>query len=219
MRVLVVEDEHKIANAIKVGLTQEGYAVDVAYDGLSGYDLAVGEEYDLIVLDILLPGLDGIAFSKKLRADHNHTPVLLLTALGQLADKVTGLDSGADDYLTKPFAFEELLARIRAISRRPKHALGTQLTVGDLKLDTLAKSITRSGKSISLSVTEYSILHYLLRNPDRVVSKTQLISHVCNYDSDVLPNTVEVNIRNLRQKIGAELIHTVRGFGYKINTS
>jgi DNA-binding response OmpR family regulator len=164
----------------------------------------------------MLPDMDGVTICQKLRSTGNHTPILLLTARGQLTDKVLGLDAGADDYLTKPFAFEELLARIRALSRRPKNGLGPILTASDLSLDTVAKTVSRAGVNITLSATEYAILHYLLRNKSRVVSKSQLISHVWDYDSNVLPNTVEVNIRNLRTKIGPDLIHTIRGFGYKI---
>ncbi|KKW10535.1 MAG: Two component transcriptional regulator, winged helix family [Candidatus Gottesmanbacteria bacterium GW2011_GWB1_49_7] len=217
MRILIVEDEHKIANSIKLGLQQESYAVDVAYDGTDGFDLASTEDYDIILLDLLLPGMDGITICKKLRSNNIHTPILMLTARGQLTDKVTGLNSGADDYLTKPFAFEELLARIRALSRRPKHAMGTTLAVGDLSLDTSSFEVRRGGILIQLSSREFSLLEYLMRHPNKILTKDQIISHVWNYDADILPNTVEVYIGYLRNKLGKPaLINTVRGFGYKL---
>ena len=223
MRILVVEDEHKIANAIKKGLEQESFAVDVAYDGESGYDLAVTEDYDVIVLDLLLPGIDGMEICRKLRADKIHTPILILTAKGQLEDKVKGLNAGADDYLVKPFAFAELLARIRALIRRPKEAMATVLTYEDLSLNTLTFEVKRGDQLIKLSNKEFSLLEYLLRRPGRIFTKDQIIGHVWNYDADILPNTVEVYIGYLRNKIDRPfpqkppLIHTVRGFGYKIS--
>ncbi len=222
MRILVVEDEHKIANSIKKGLEQESYAVDVAFDGTGGLDLATGEEYDAIILDILLPGIGGIEICKTLRKQKNHTPILMLTAKGQITDKVEGLDAGADDYLTKPFAFEELLARIRALTRRPHSSTGTVLSVGDLSLDTISYEVKRAGRHIPLSSKEFSLLEYLLRHPNQTLTKDQIISHVWNYDADVLPNTVEVYVGYLRSKIDKPfpkspvLIHTVRGFGYKL---
>ena len=223
MRILVVEDEHKIANAIKKGLEQESFAVDVAYDGESGYDLASTEDYDVIVLDLLLPGIDGMEICRKLRADKIHTPILILTAKGQLEDKVKGLNAGADDYLVKPFAFAELLARIRALIRRPKEAMATVLTYEDLSLNTLTFEVKRGDQLIKLSNKEFSLLEYLLRCPGRIFTKEQIIGHVWNYDADILPNTVEVYIGYLRNKIDRPfpqkppLIHTVRGFGYKIS--
>lgn len=222
MRILVVEDEHRIANTIKKGLEQERYAVDIAYTGDEGYDLASTEEYDVIILDLMLPGMDGLSICRELRKNQKHTPILMLTAKGQTEDKVTGLDSGADDYLTKPFSFEELLARTRALSRRPKKVLEAVLTVDDLKLDPLQYSIERSGQNIQLSSKEFSLLEYLMRHPKKILTKKQIISHVWDYEADVLPNTVEVYIRNLRNKIdipfksSKNLIKTVRGFGYKI---
>ncbi len=223
MRILVVEDEHKIAAAIKKGLEQEKYAVDVAFTGTDGYDLAVSEDYDVILLDLMLPGMDGIALCRALRTKNIHTPVLMLTAKGQTDDKIAGLDSGADDYLTKPFSFEELLARIRALARRPKSTLGSVLTVGNLNLDPKTYQVTRDGKLIPLSSKEFSLLEYLMRHPNQVLSKDQIIAHVWDYDADILPNTVEVYIKNLRNKIDTPFskkyparIHTVRGFGYKI---
>lgn len=222
MRILVVEDEHKIANSIKQGLTQESYAVDVAYTGDEGFDLASTEEYDVILLDILLPGMDGVTMCKTLRAQNIHTPILMLTAKGQIADKVTGLNAGADDYLTKPFAFEELLARVRALIRRPKQTVSAVLHVEDVALDTASFEVRRDGKPIRLSSREFSLLEYLMRHPGKTLTKDQIIAHVWNYDADILPNTVEVYIGYLRNKIDKpfkikpELIHTIRGFGYKI---
>lgn len=221
MRILVVEDEHKIANSIKQGLEQENYAVDVAYDGHTGYDFAAGEEYDLIVLDRMLPEIDGVAITKKLRKQNIHIPILMLTAKGQLNDKVEGLDSGADDYMTKPFAFSELLARIRALTRRPKETTGTVLSIADLKLDTRTYTVTRAGKTVKLSGKEFSLLEYLMRHKNHIVTKDQIIHHVWSYEANVLPNSVEVYIKHLRDKIDAsskkKLIQTVRGFGYKMS--
>ncbi len=222
MKILIVEDEHKIATAIKKGLEQELYAIDVCYSGNEGYDLASSEDYDLIILDILLPGLDGIMICKKLREKQIHTPILLLTAKGQINDKVEGLNAGADDYLVKPFAFEELLARIKALTRRPRKNLGSILFVSDLTLNTLTYEVKRGNKTIKLSSREFSLLEYLMRHPYQILSKDQIINHVWNYEADILPNTVEVYIGYLRNKIDKpfndkpELIHTVRGFGYKI---
>jgi DNA-binding response OmpR family regulator len=220
MRILVIEDEHKIANSIKKGLEQESYAVDVCYTGTDGFDLASTEDYDVIVLDLLLPGMDGVTVCTKLRANKIHTPILMLTAKGQTDDKVEGLNAGADDYLTKPFAFEELLAR--ALVRRPRHAVGTTLKVEDLTLDTLAYEVRRAGIPVQLSSREFALLEYLMRHPNTTLTKDQIIGHVWNYDADILPNTVEVYIGYLRNKLDkpfhgkSALIHTIRGFGYKI---
>lgn len=216
MRVLVVEDEHKIANSIKKGLEQELFAVDVAYDGEEGYDLASSEEYDLIILDLMLPKMDGVTICKKLRSEGVHTPILILTAKGQVGDKVEGLDAGADDYLTKPFSFEELLARIRALIRRPQKTKGRKLVVDSLTLDTKTFEVRKDDKLIPLSNKEYSLLEYLMRHPNLILTKDQIIAHVWNYEADILPNTVEVYVGYLRNKIGKDLIKTVRGFGYKI---
>jgi two-component system, OmpR family, response regulator len=216
MRILVVEDEHKIANSVKRGLEQEGYAVDVAYDGEEGYDLASSESYGVIVLDLMLPKMDGISICKKLRAEGNHTPILVLTAKGEISDKVEGLNSGADDYLVKPFAFAELVARIKALSRRPKEDLGTSLTSGDVTLDTVNFSVKRAGHEVALSKKEFALLEYLLRHKGKVVTKEQIMQSVWDYEADILPNTVEVFIGYLRGKVGDDLIKTIRGFGYKI---
>jgi DNA-binding response OmpR family regulator len=222
MRILVVEDEHRIGTTIKKGLELEKYAVDLAFDGRDGLDLATTEEYDCLILDIMLPGIDGISICKILRQDSIHTPILILTAKGQTEDKILGLNSGADDYLTKPFSFEELLARVRALIRRPSGSQNPILKVGDLELDTISYLVKRGGRKLSLSGKEYSLLEYLMRHSGKIISKEQIISHVWNYDDDVLPNTVEVYIRKLRQKIETPfknkklLLNTVRGFGYKI---
>lgn len=223
MRVLVVEDEHKIANAIKKGLHRESYAVDIVHDGIEGYDLASSEQFDVIILDIMLPGMDGIEICKKLREQQIHTPILMLTSKGQIEDKVVGFNSGADDYLTKPFAFVELLVRIKALTRRPQNSVGTTLSIGDLTIDTNNYEVKRAGQKIRLSNKEYSLLEYLVRHKNQVITKEQIINHVWNYDADVLPNSVEVYIKHLRTKIDdpfpdKPLIHTVKGFsGYKIS--
>lgn len=223
MRVLIIEDEHKIANAIKKGLHRESYAVDIANNGIEGYDLASAEQFDVVILDVMLPGMDGIEICKKLREQQVHTPILMLTAKSQVEDKVVGFNSGADDYLTKPFAFAELLVRIKALTRRPQRSIGTILSVGDLTIDTNNYEVKRTGQKIRLSNKEYSLLEYLVRHKNKVITKEQIINHVWNYDSDVLPNSVEVYIKHLRTKIDDPspdnpLIHTVKGFGgYKIS--
>ena len=221
MRILVVEDEHKIARALKRALEQESYAVDVVYDGDEGYAMATTEPYDAAIIDRMLPGdYDGIAIVKAMREAKIHTPVILLTALGSINDRTTGLDGGADDYLVKPFALEELLARVRALLRRPVEQQQNILTAGDLSLDTITFSVNRAGKSIQLTSKEFGLLEYMLRNQNRPLSKDTIIAHVWDYDADILPNTVEVYIKYLRNKIDAgfekPLIHTVRGFGYKL---
>ena len=221
MKILLVEDEHKIAQSIKKGLEQEKYVVTVAFDGEEGQDLALGEEFDLIILDRLLPKVDGLEICRQIRQAEINTPILILTARGQTQDKVEGLDSGADDYLTKPFAFEELLARIRALKRRPTETVGDILKLSDLELDTVNFTVKRAGQAINLSSKEFSLLEYLLRHPNKILTKDQLINHVWSYESDILPNTVEVYIGYLRNKVdkpfqAPSLIKTVRGFGYKI---
>jgi DNA-binding response OmpR family regulator len=222
MKVLIVEDEHKIANSIKQGLVQENFTVDVAYDGIEGYDLAVAEEYDVIILDRLLPGMEGLEICRKLRKQKNHTPILILTAKGQIADRVEGLDGGADDYLLKPFAFEELLARIKALARRPKKTLETVFKITDLSLNTKTFEVKRGDVLIQLSSREFALLEYLMRHPREILTKDKIISHVWNYESNILPNTIEVYMGYLRNKIdkpfkkSPKLINTIRGFGYKI---
>lgn len=221
MKVLVVEDEHRIASSIKKGLLQESFVVDLAFDGESGLDLALGEEYDVIVLDLMLPKMDGMEVCKNLRQEGNHAPVLMLTAKGEIEDRVVGLNAGADDYLAKPFAFSELVARIRALSRRPKKTIGSVLELADLSLDTVNLKVTRGGKEIGLSKKEFILLEYMVRHKGKILSKDQITAHVWDYDADILPNTVEVYIGYLRNKIDKpfvkkHLIKTVRGFGYKI---
>lgn len=222
MRILVIEDEHKIANSIKKGLEQELYAVDVAYTGTDGFDLASVEPYDLIILDLMLPGMDGMDICKKLRGRSIHTPILILTARNRTDDKIDGLNYGADDYLTKPFSFEELSARVRALLRRPRAVLNPKLSVKDLVMDTVKYKVMRGEATIDLSHKEFVLLEYLMRNSNKVLKKDIIIAHVWDYDADILPNTVEVYIKNLRDKIDApfpkepRLIHTARGFGYLI---
>jgi DNA-binding response OmpR family regulator len=221
MRILVVEDEHKIAQAVKDGLEQESYAVDVAYDGEVGLNTALNDEYDLIILDVMLPKLSGLEVCKKLRDSSNHTPILMLTARDQNRDIVQGLNTGADDYLAKPFSFEVLLARAKALLRRPHDTLREVLRSADLTLDTTTKEVERAGQTIALSAKEYALLEYLLRNEHKVLSKNNIMTHVWDFDADILPNTVEVFIAYLRAKVdrpfdGPKLIQTVRGFGYKL---
>lgn len=221
MRVLIIEDEHKIARALKKVLEQETYAVDVAYDGDEGYAMATTEPYDVAIIDRMLPGdYDGLAIVKGMREQKIHTPVLFLSALGSVSERTAGLDAGADDYLVKPFALEELLARVRALLRRPNEQQSSVLTVDDLSLDTINYVVERAGRQIQLTSKEFALLEYLLRNQGRPISKEVIISHVWDYDADILPNTVEVYVKYLRNKIDAPfkkpLIHTVRGFGYKL---
>lgn len=222
MRILIVEDEEKIARAIKNGLAREKFAVDVEFDSDSGLGAAMSQPYDVIVIDRMLPGsMDGLAIVRHLRANDIKTPVLLLTAKGQVHDRVSGLEAGADDYLVKPFAFDELLARIRALLRRPPEIQAQTLQVADLTLDTVTYDVRRGGKPITLSSKEFALLEYLMRNAGRVLNKEQIISHVWDFDSDILPNTVEVYIGYLRSKIDKpfpkpNLIHTMRGFGYRL---
>jgi len=224
MRVLVIEDEHKIARALKKALEQESYAVDVSYDGDEGYAMATTEPYDVAIIDRMIPGAyDGLGVVKAMRDEKIHTPVLLLTALGSTADKTTGLDSGADDYLVKPFALEELLARVRALIRRPKEQASTILQAGDLTLNTITFEVKRAEQVIPLTSKEFALLEYMLRNQDRPLSKETIIAHVWDYDADILPNTVEVYVKYLRTKVDVPfdkpLIHTVRGFGYKLQAT
>jgi DNA-binding response OmpR family regulator len=221
MKILLVEDENRLADAIKDGLENESYAVDVARDGRDGYNTAVADDYDIIILDVMLPEMNGNEICETLRKEGITTPILMLTAKNQESDIVTSLDLGADDYLAKPFSFDVLLARIRALLRRPQQSLGEILSVGDLELDPATKQVTRGGTPISVSTKEYAILEYMMRNPDRVLSKNNIITHVWDFDSNVLPNNVEVFIAYLRAKIDkpftTPLIHTIRGFGYKLS--
>jgi DNA-binding response OmpR family regulator len=223
MRVLVIEDEEKIAGAIRRGLEQEKFAVDVEYDADSGLGAALHESYDVMIIDRLLPGsMEGLAIAREIRSKKIHTPIIFLTAKDQVDDRVEGLNSGADDYLIKPFSFEELLARVKALLRRPKENKGTILQVNDLTLNTISYDVKRKNQPISLSSKEFALLEHLMRNTGRVISKDNIIAHVWDFDADILPNTVEVYIGYLRAKIdkpfkkSRPLIHTLRGFGYKI---
>jgi two-component system OmpR family response regulator len=221
MRILVAEDEHRIAQAIREGLEQESYAVDVVFDGEEAYNSAHYEDYDLVILDVMMPGLTGFEVTSKLREAGRHMPILMLTAKDQARDVIHGLDSGADDYLAKPFSFEVLLARIRALLRRPENTIGEVLTARDLSLDPVAHEVKRDKTVIRLSSKEYALLEYLMRNKGQVLSKEKLIAHVWDFDADILPNNVEVFIAYLRNKIdkpfkSKPLIETVRGFGYRI---
>lgn len=221
MRILVVDDEKKIALGIKKALESQKYAVDVCHDGIEALNMAEAIEYDLIILDRMLPGMDGVSIIKNLRSQNIYTPILLLTALGTVKDKTDGLDAGADDYLPKPFALDELLARVRAILRRPKVKAEIILTVGDLSLNLNTHSVKRSNKDIILTNKEFSLLEFLMRNKNQPISKEQIITHVWNWDSDILPNNIEVYISYLRDKVdkpfSKKLIKTVRGVGYKIS--
>lgn len=223
MRILVVEDEHKIAQALRKGLEQESFAVDVAFDGDQGLIEVENEDYDLVILDRMMPGeVDGLGILQAMRKNQDHTPVIFLTAKDTIEDRVTGLNEGADDYLIKPFSFDELLARVRALLRRPKDSLEAELTYDDVRLNTVTYDVMRGDTRIKLSSKEFALLEYLLRNPERIITKDMIMRHVWDYDSDILPNTVEVYIGYLRAKIDKpfpkrpRLIQTVRGFGYKL---
>ena len=221
MRILVVEDEKTLADSIKTGLVDEHFAVDVAYNGKIGYEQASVEEYDLIILDLMLPEMDGITICAKLREENNATPILMLTAKDTLEDKVKGLDTGADDYLIKPFAFDELLARIRALTRR-NGKKSPVLHVDTLSLNPASHIVARGKKEIILTSKEYSLLEYFMRNPGHILTREQIISHVWDYSENLLSNIVDVLVKRLREKIDKpfpkekQLFHTIRGMGYKI---
>jgi len=220
MRILLVEDDADLAQFMRKGLKEERYAVDVALDGEAGLELTHQNPYDLFILDIMLPKLDGLTLCRRLRASGIRAPVLLLTARDTVQDKVSGLDTGADDYLTKPFAFAELLARVRALLRRggPQHL--TKLTAADLELDPASRRVWRAGKEIGLTNKEYLLLEFLLRNKNRVLTRTAIIDHVWDISYDPMTNIVDAHIRALRAKIDREfspaLITTVRGAGYML---
>ncbi|MGH7233924.1 MAG: response regulator transcription factor [Candidatus Saccharimonadales bacterium] len=223
MRILVVEDEVKIAKTIKRGLELKGYAVDTVYDGDTGLSYALDPDYDLVILDRMLPGsIDGVQLCKQVRSEGSGVPILMLTARGATGDKVEGLNSGADDYLVKPFSFDELVARIKALLRRPPKHSGTIITIDDLSVDTTNYKVQRGENNIKLSSKEFALLEYLLLSQGRVVTKDMIINHVWDEDAYVLPNTVEVYIGYLRNKIdrpfpsSKTLLHTLRGFGYKL---
>jgi DNA-binding response OmpR family regulator len=224
VRILIVEDEHKLAGVLKRGLEEQGYAIDVAYDGDDGLSLALAAAYDLVVLDIMLPGMDGLSVCRELRAQNRHMPVLMLTARDTVDDRVAGLDSGADDYLTKPFAFREFLARIRALLRRDgRSARDPVLRVADLQIDTVSREVRRGGRVIDLTSKEYAILEYFARNPNRVLTRTQIAEHVWDFDFVSMSNVIDVYIGYLRRKLGDDteprLLRTVRGAGYQLRAA
>ncbi len=223
MRILLVEDEERIAAFIHKGLREELYTVDVARDGAEALDIALASEYDLIVLDVRLPMRDGISVCRELRAQGNRTPILMLTARDTVDDRVRGLDAGADDYLVKPFAFQELLARLRALARRPPVVQDHTLRVENLTLDTRTHQARRDAQPIDLSAREYRLLELLMRHPGQVLTRTQIAEHIWGYDFDANSNVVDVYIRYLRRKVDdpfePKLIQTVRGVGYKLEAS
>lgn len=220
MRVLVVEDETRLAALLRKGLTEEGHAVDLAASGEEGLDWVSVGEHDVIVLDVMLPGIDGFEVCRRLRGIAVHTPVLLLTARDAIADRVKGLDAGADDYLVKPFAFAELAARLRALYRRPADTVPTVLRAGNVTLDPATRQVWRGGEEILLPNKEFRILEYLLRQPGRVLTRTMIAEHVWDYDFPNVTNVIDVHIRQLRRKLGdpypGTLIQTVRGTGYRL---
>ena len=218
MRILVIEDEKKVASFIKKGLEEEHYAVDTAYDGEVGLFMAEVNEYDLIVLDLMIPKIDGLEVLKRIRGSKNNVPILVLTAKATVVDIVKGLDTGCDDYLTKPFEFVEFLARIRALLRREKIDKEPLLKVADLTLSLVTHKVMRKGKEIELTSKEYGLLEYFMRNPEKVLTRTMISEHVWDYHFDSLTNVVDVYVNYLRKKIDKDfepkLIHTIRGVGY-----
>ena len=223
MRILIIEDDRRLSWIIKRGLLEEGYAVDTAYDGEEGEYLAGDTAFDLIILDIMLPKKDGIEICQDLRMKKINTPILMLTAKDAVEDRVRGLDAGADDYLIKPFAFNELLARVRALLRREGFTKSPQLQVGDLTMDTLTRDVWRGERRIELTSKEYVILEYFMRHPNMVITRTMLGDHAWDYDFDTMSNLIDVYIRRLRRKIDegnqGSLIQTVRGAGYRLRAT
>ncbi len=224
MRILLVEDDVKIASFILKGLKAAGYAVDHALDGEEGLGMALTEPYDTAIIDLMLPKVDGLSLIEKMRKERIRTPVIILSAKGSIDDRVKGLQTGSDDYLTKPFAFSELLARVQALIRRAS-GLGepTRLSVGDLSMDLITREVTRGGRKIELQPIEFSLLEYLMRSTGRVVSRTMIMEHVWDYNFDPQTNVVEARICRLRDKVDrnfeTKLIHTVRGVGYVLKES
>jgi two-component system copper resistance phosphate regulon response regulator CusR len=221
MRVLLVEDEKKVADIIVRGLKAERYAVDVHHDGQGAWEAANTYDYDLIILDLMLPGLTGTEILEKVRRKNQHVPILILTARDSMADKIKNFETGADDYLTKPFAFAELLLRIKALLRRGPVNRDSVLRVGDLEIDRLSQKVRRAGKKIELTAKEYSLLEYLATHPGRVFSRTMIIEHVWDQSFQGLTNIVDVYVRHLREKVDDafpnKLLRTVRGVGYSLN--
>ena len=218
MRILVVEDDKKVAGFIKKGLEEETYAIDVAYDGEDGLHFGSEGQYDLVILDIMLPKIDGLEILSQLRDQGRDTPILLLTAKDAVDDRVAGLNKGADDYLTKPFAFSELLARVRVLLRRGKAEVKTTLQISDLTLDLVSHNVNRGGDKIELTGKEYSLLEYFMRNQEKVLTRTMIAEHVWDYNFDTFTNVIDVYINHLRKKIDkgreSKLLHTLRGVGY-----
>lgn len=218
MRILVIEDEKKVASFIQRGLEAEHYQVDVAYDGEAGLLQVFDNDYDALILDVMLPKRDGLSILRDMRTRKLTTPVLMLTARDTISDKVTGLDQGADDYLTKPFAFEELLARLRALLRRGASSPSPDLTLADLRLDLVTHQVTRAGKRVDLTAKEFALLEFFLRQPGRVLSRALIAQHVWGVNFDTFTNVIDVYVNYLRKKIDADfepkLLHTVRGVGY-----
>jgi two-component system OmpR family response regulator len=223
VRLLVVEDEERLARALQRGLSREGYAVDVLGDGRRALMRLTGEEeYDLVVLDIVLPGVDGMTICRTMRDRGNDVPVLMLTARDAVQDRVAGLDSGADDYLVKPFAFAELVARVRSLLRRPPAVVPPRLVVGDLELEPATRRVMRAGRDVSLTTKEFALLEYFMRHEGEVLSRDRILSHAWDFEFDSASNVVDVHVKNLRKKIdahGSRLFHTVRGAGYVIRAS
>ncbi len=218
MKILVVEDEKKVASFIKRGLEEDSYRVTVTHDGVEGLKLALEEDFSLMILDVMLPKKDGLTVIKELRAAGRHVPVLMLTARDTTEDIVSGLDAGSDDYLTKPFAFAELLARVRALLRRGEQDRGAEILFADLRLDPVAHKVWRSGVEIDLTAKEYGLLEYMMRNPNTVLSRAMIAEHVWDYAFDSFTNIIDVYVNYLRKKVDKDfpvkLIHTVRGQGY-----
>jgi DNA-binding response OmpR family regulator len=225
VHILVVEDEQRLAFLLRRVLLEERHTVDLAYDGPSGLDLALSDTYDVVILDVMLPGIDGLEVCRQMRAERIMSPVLMLTARGSIEDRVTGLNVGADDYLTKPFAMEELLARINALLRRRDQRFDEipRLTVGDLTLDLVRHEVSRDGRIIELTAKEFALLEYLMRHPGRALTRTQIVDAVWRYDMEALSNVVDIYIHYLRDKVDQgfshPLIKTVRGVGYKIEAT
>jgi len=222
MRILIVEDEEKLALSLKKGLEKEGFAVDYIMDGEAGERRIIisHKDYDLVILDLMLPGKNGFQICKSVREQEINVPILVLTARDATDDKVAALDAGADDYLVKPFSFEELMARVRALLRRPEQTLPNELVVRDLKLDTTSRKVTRKGKEINLTLKEFNLLEYLMRNADQVLTREQILDHLWDFAFDSFSNVVDVHIKNLRKKIDGshheKLLETIRGVGYRI---
>jgi DNA-binding response OmpR family regulator len=221
MRILIVEDDRRIANVLKKGLSEEGYAIDLAYDGFEGQFLGESEDYDLIILDLMLPKVDGMTVCKNLRKKQIKTPILILTAKTAIEDRVEGLNIGADDYLTKPFSFRELTARINALLRRSQETLPPTLKASDLELDPIKHIVAKSGKKIDLSAKEFAILEYLLRHKNQAVTRTMILEHVWDYNFDPASNIVDVFMNHLRKKVDESqeksLIQTIHGVGFKLS--